>query len=210
LTRTAAQAAVIRVVLSQGAPLRTRVERRLPALSSLTVAALTTDTLIAAAKKVMDLLPETASEVNGKLMDLAREMDRKRGVIWPIVGIEHMQEQDAGFNWHVFPNSIIEPGISCGLGLRLRPHGHDPDSCIFEAHALERFPPGEAPTIENIHDPQENWPLLWVQDFENLPDVQRGMKCSGRQAVRPNPVMEEAIINLHRNLAKFMSVGAPN
>jgi hypothetical protein len=35
LTRTAAQAALTNVVLSQGAPLRTRVERRLPALSSL-------------------------------------------------------------------------------------------------------------------------------------------------------------------------------
>jgi hypothetical protein len=33
--RTAAQAAVTRVVLSQGAPWRARVERRLPALSSL-------------------------------------------------------------------------------------------------------------------------------------------------------------------------------
>lgn len=33
--RTAAQAAVTKVVLSQGAPWRTRVERRFPALSSL-------------------------------------------------------------------------------------------------------------------------------------------------------------------------------
>ena len=35
LMRTAAQAAVTRAVLSHGAPLRTRVERRLPALASL-------------------------------------------------------------------------------------------------------------------------------------------------------------------------------
>jgi nitrite reductase/ring-hydroxylating ferredoxin subunit len=174
-----------------------------------TVAALTTDTFIAAAGRLMEILPETASaaEVSTRLLDVARDMDRQRGVIWPEVSLEHMK--DTGFNWHVFPNSLIEPGVSCGLGVRVRPNGYDPDSCIFEAHAIERYPEGRASAVADVHEPEERWPLLWLQDFENLPDVQRGMKCSGPQAVRPNPVVEKAIINLHRNLAKYMGAGAP-
>lgn len=48
-----------------------------------------------------------------------------------------------------------------------------------------------------------------MQDFDNLPDVQRGMKCSGGQKVRPNPVMEKTIINFHRNLSRYMGSGDP-
>jgi nitrite reductase/ring-hydroxylating ferredoxin subunit len=177
-----------------------------------TMGALTTDRQIAAATMLFDVLPESASpgEVSAKLTELAREMDRTRGVIWPEVSAEHMR--DTGFNWHAFPNSLIQPGLDCGLGIRVRPNGYDPDSCIFEVFALERFPDGEAPATEHVFEPElsvEKWGLLFVQDFDNLPDVQRGMKCSGRQMVRPNPVMEKTIINFHRNLANYMGEGAP-
>ena len=177
-----------------------------------TMGALTTDRQIAAAAKLFDVLPQaaTAGEVSAKLTELAREMDRERGVIWPDVSAEHMR--DTGFNWHAFPNSLIQPGLDCGLGIRVRPNGYNPDSCIFEVFALERFPDGEAPVTEHVFEPElteEKWGLLFVQDFDNLPDVQRGMKCSGPQAVRPNPQMEKTIINFHRNLAKYMGVGSP-
>ena len=176
-----------------------------------TMGALTTNTQLAAADKLLDVLPETATpaEVSTKLTELARAMDRERGVIWPEVSAEHIR--DTGFNWHAFPNSLIEPGLDCGLGIRVRPNGYNPDSCIFEVFALERFPEGEEPIVENVHQPEiseETWGLLFVQDFENLPDVQRGMK-SGRQPLLPNPQMEKAIINFHRNLATYMGVGAP-
>jgi len=177
-----------------------------------TMGALTTDRQIAAAARLYEVLPETATaaEVSAKLSELAREMDRERGVIWPDVDAEHMR--DTGFNWHAFPNSLIQPGLDCGLGIRVRPNGFDPDSCIFEVFALERFPEGEEPVTEPAFEPElteEKWGLLFVQDFENLPDVQRGMKCSGHQAVRPNPLMEKTIINFHRNLASYMGSGAP-
>jgi phenylpropionate dioxygenase-like ring-hydroxylating dioxygenase large terminal subunit len=177
-----------------------------------TIGALTTDTFVRAAEALPDLLPATASaaEVSAKLMETAREMDSARGVVWPTIEPEHIK--GAGFAWHVFPNTIIEPAVSYGLVMRFRPDGYDPDSCIFEAHALERFPEGEVPVAENVYEPEltvEKWRLLWVQDFENLPDVQRGMKCSGPQAVRPNPVLERAVVNFHRNLARYIGAGAP-
>jgi len=92
------------------------------------------------------------------------------------------------------------------------PNGYDPDSCIFEVAALERFPPGENPRAQNAFEPElteEKWGLLFVQDFDNLPDVQRGMKASGNNGVIPNPQMEKAVINFHRNLAAYMGTGAP-
>jgi hypothetical protein len=138
-------------------------------------------------------------------------MERERGVIWPDVPAEHVR--DTGFNWHAFPNSLIQPGYDCSLFIRARPNGGDPDNCIFEVFALERYPQGEEPRIEHVYEPEltvEKWGLLFVQDFNNLPDVQRGMKCSGGQKVRPNPVMEKTIINFHCNLARYMGEGAPD
>jgi len=174
--------------------------------------ALTTDRQLAAADMLFEVLPETATagEVSAKLAELAREMDRERGVIWPDVDPAHIR--DTGFNWHAFPNSLIQPGLDCGLGVRVRPNGYDPDSCIFEVFALERYPEGPKPCPDNVHEPElteEKWGLLFIQDFDNLPDVQRGMKSCGPQALVPNPVMEKAIINFHRNLARYMGTGAP-
>lgn len=177
-----------------------------------TMGALVTDRQLKAADMLFDILPETATaaEVSAKLMELTQAMDRERGVVWPDVSVEHIR--DTGFSWHAFPNSLIQPGLECGLGVRVRPNGYDPDSCIFEVFALERYPEGGAPKTENVYEPElteEKWGLLFVQDFENLPDVQRGMKACGPQALVPNPLMEKAIINFHRNLARFMGTGAP-
>lgn len=177
-----------------------------------TIRALTTDTFVAAANTLMDVLPEsaTAAEVSAKLMELARDIDRERGVIWPDVADDHIR--DTGFSWHVFPNSILQPAVSYGLGMRFRPDGYNPDRCLFELYALERFPDDKGPQVENEYEEEltkEKWGLLWAQDFANLPDVQRGMKCSGPQSVRPNPALEGALINFHANLARYMGVGSP-
>ncbi len=177
-----------------------------------TMGALTTDRQIAAAAQLLDVLPETATpaEVSETLSELARQMDAERGVAWPDVPADHVRE--TGFNWHAFPNSLIQPGFDCGLFIRARPNGWDPDTCIFEVFALERFPEAEEPANDYVFEPElteEKWGLLFVQDFDNLPDVQRGMKCSGGQMVRPNPVMEKTIINFHRNLAGYMRNGNP-
>jgi hypothetical protein len=177
-----------------------------------TMGALVTDRQLKAADMLFDILPETATaaEVSAKLMELTQAMDRERGVIWPDVPVEHIR--DTGFSWHAFPNSLIQPGLECGLGVRVRPNGYDPDSCIFEVFALERYPEGGAPKTEYVYEPElteEKWGLLFIQDFENLPDVQRGMKACGPQALVPNPLMEKAIINFHRNLANHMGTGAP-
>ena len=88
----------------------------------------------------------------------------------------------------------------------MRPYGDDPNKCIFESYALERFPEGEEPETEWVYaDPTaENWGSVLVQDFENMEFVQKGMKSIGFRGPLPNPHQEQKVINLHRNLAEFM------
>jgi hypothetical protein len=98
------------------------------------------------------------------------------------------------------------------LGYRARPNGYDPDSCIFEVYVLERYPEGQEPVTENIYQPdqtEEKWRKVLVQDFTNMPEVQRGMKSRGFPGTRPNPRQEQPVINFHRTLAQYMGTGAP-
>ena len=74
--------------------------------------------------------------------------------------------------------------------------------------SLERFPPGEEPkelVREFFPDPTKvTWPLIYQQDLENIPKVQKGMRSRGFKGLRPSPIQERAIINFHRVLRRFM------
>ena len=177
-----------------------------------TVNATTTDTIIAAAKRLKDELPEgTAPEVVGAhLMASAKADDAARGVAWPEVDPMHVA--DVGIDWHVFPNSVILPGLTFGLCYRARPNGYDPDSCIFEVYVVERFPEGEEPKTEWKYEPdptEEKWLRILSQDFQNMPMVQKGMKSRGFKGNRPSPVQELAVVHFHRMLASYMGTGEP-
>jgi hypothetical protein len=177
-----------------------------------TVNANTTQTIVDAAKRLVDVLPPTATadEVAAKMMELAFIADAERGVHWPQVDPDHFRE--SGIDWHVFPNSVILHGISFILGYRARPNGYDPDSCVFEVYVLERYPEGEEPKPENVYQPdmsEESWRKVLAQDFNNMPEVQKGMKSKGFPGARPNPVQEQAVVNFHRTLAGYMGSGAP-
>jgi phenylpropionate dioxygenase-like ring-hydroxylating dioxygenase large terminal subunit len=177
-----------------------------------TVNATTTETIVASARKLVDVLPEDVSsdEAMATMMTLAREADAARGVTWPDIDPTHFKE--SGIDWHIFPNSIILHGVTFILGYRARPNGLDPDSCIFEVYVLERFPDGAAPKTENIFQPdmsEDRWRLVLAQDFANMGEVQKGMKSIAFPGTRPNPVQEQAVINFHRTLAAYMGRGAP-
>jgi phenylpropionate dioxygenase-like ring-hydroxylating dioxygenase large terminal subunit len=177
-----------------------------------TVNANTTQTIVDAAKTLVDVLPEnTPSDVvMAKMMQLAQEADAKRGVQWP--SIEPKLFEESGIDWHVFPNTIILHGVSFMLGYRARPNGFNPDSCIFEVYVMERFPEGEEPKPENIYQPdqsEERWRLVLSQDFANMSEVQKGVKSTAFPGTRPNPVQEQAVINFHKTLAQYMGTGAP-
>lgn len=171
----------------------------------------TTETLVNAAKRLVDELPEgtPAPEVIRHWLDSAKRDDAARGVEWPEITPDQMAE--AGLAWNIFPNTSILQGITFALCYRTRPYGDDPNKCIFESYAIERFPDGQEPRTEWVYaDPTpEKWGLVLSQDFTNMAAVQKGMHSRGFKGTLPNPHQEQKITNFHRNLANYIGRGAP-
>jgi phenylpropionate dioxygenase-like ring-hydroxylating dioxygenase large terminal subunit len=178
-----------------------------------TVKSGTTATLVEAARRLVDELPEGSSpaEVAEHWRAAARRLDAERGVVWP--PIDHEAEAKAGLAWNVFPNMSFQHGPTFSLCYRARPHpSGDPNKCIFEAFHIERFPEGEAPQTEWVYvdaaSEFHKWPPVLQQDFSNMADVQKGMRSKGFRTALQNPMQEQKVINFHYNLARFMGSGA--
>lgn len=172
-----------------------------------TLQATTTETFVKASKRLVDELPEgaTMEEVGQHLLLAAKADDAARGVIWPEIEPEHLAV--TGIDWHLFPNLIILPSLTTALVYRARPNGNDPDSCIFEVMVLERFPEGEEPQSDWVYEPdptEEKWRLILAQDFNNMPEVQKGMKSRGFRGARMNPISELPTTHFFRKLAEYM------
>jgi len=177
-----------------------------------TMQASTTPTMVAAAQRLPEELPEgtPAEEVHRYWMEAARRDDAARGLAWP--ELDRQKVADAGLAWHVFPNMTILQGNVFALCYRTRPYGTDPNKCIYEAFALERFPEGQEPKTEWVYataDDEKEWRRVLSQDFSNMRAVQRGMKSRGFRGPLPNPNQERKVTNFHRNLARYMDTGAP-
>jgi nitrite reductase/ring-hydroxylating ferredoxin subunit len=171
----------------------------------------TTETLVNAAKRLVDELPEGTppDQVIKHWLASARADDAARGVVWPTITPQQMS--DAGLAWHVFPNMSILQGITFALCYRARPYGGDPHKCIFESFAIERFPAGQEPKTNWVYaEPTaEKWGAVLAQDFSNMAAVQNGMRSRAFSGPQPNPHQERKVTNFHRNLAKYMGTGAP-
>ena len=177
-----------------------------------TLDAATTETFVKAANRLPEELPPGTpfAQVNAHFMASAERADAARGVPWPKIDLAHMVT--AGHDWHIFPNTVLLFGHTFVLGYRVRPHGYDPDSCIFEVYVLERFPQGGEPKTEWVFKPdpsEESWRKVLAQDFSNMPQVQKGMKSRGFKGPRPGPVQELSVIYFHRLLARYMGTGEP-
>lgn len=170
-----------------------------------------TDTLVNAARRLVDELPEgtPGDKVIAHMMASAKADDAARGVIWPEITPEQMKE--AGLAWSLFPNQTILQGVTFALCYRVRPYGDDPNRCIFESYALERYPEGQEPKAEWVQaEPTaEKWGSVLAQDFSNMEWVQKGMKSRGFRGTLPNPHQEQKVTNFHRHLARYMGIGAP-
>ncbi len=174
-----------------------------------TVGASTTQILVDAAARLPDELPEgtPAHEVHHHWLESAKADYAALGIAWPEISDEQMAK--AGLAWHLFPNMGILQGPVFALCYRTRPYGTDPDKCIYEAYAIERYPDGKAPVTEWVYAEatEANWRKVIAQDFSNMEAVQKGLKSRGFRGNLPNPYQERKVTNLHRNLARYMGQG---
>ena len=169
----------------------------------------TTITLVEAARRLVDELPEgtPATDVSRHWIASAKATDAARGVVWPTVDPLHTAK--TGTAWQIFPNFQIGHAVNNMLCYMARPFGSDPDKCIFEAAVYELYPEGDAPSTEWEYTEPGDWPPVLQQDFANMAAVQQGLKSSGFRGTLPNPYMERSTASLHLNLAKFMGEGGP-
>jgi phenylpropionate dioxygenase-like ring-hydroxylating dioxygenase large terminal subunit len=147
-------------------------------------------------------------EVLAKWGELQLKAAAEEGIEWPSQLTPEYIER-SGLAWHAFPNTIFLHGlVDSVLWYRLRPYGDDPEKCIFDVWALELFGEGKAPPLVRQHytDWEDaNFPLIYAQDFVNIPEVQKGFHSRGFKGERTNPVQERAISNFHRVLRQFLA-----
>lgn len=172
-----------------------------------TLKATATEEMLAAAKRLEEL-PEDSDifAVYGAFAQFHREEAAKNGRPFPDVPIETMML--TGTDWHIFPNLVFLHQPTNVLWYRARPNGDDPDSCIFEINVIERFAPGAEPKVEVEYGDDwrtVDWGLILAQDFQNMGEVQLGMKSRGFKGARTNPVQERAISNFHQVLHHYLA-----
>jgi phenylpropionate dioxygenase-like ring-hydroxylating dioxygenase large terminal subunit len=166
-----------------------------------------------AACRIMEELPASASYMDAalKAYDFMREAALATGIGYP--DITRPQIFTAGSVSTFFPNTSNVIGTpTSGLWYRFRPTpDNNPNRCIFDIYSLERFAPGTEPKVEKqvYKDWREcpNIPPLLLDDFSNIPDVQRGLRTKYFKAARPNPKLEGIIPNMHRALREFIQQG---
>jgi len=175
-----------------------------------TLDAMLTDGTLAAAQRVAEMPEEsTPDELITALFGFMIEEEEKSGRGWPAITPEQIAR--AGADWHIFPNMVLLQQPTSLLGYRARPMPGNPDKCIYDIYALERYAPGTEPKDVPVqtHDDLlsvDHWGLILVQDFRNMAAIQSGMKSRGFRGARPSPVQERAVSNFHLSLRRFMKL----
>ncbi|MBB4633835.1 aromatic ring-hydroxylating oxygenase subunit alpha [Sphingosinicella soli] len=164
---------------------------------------------VQAAARILTELPEGTGyqEALGAAVGYMREAAIAAGAGFPEMTEE--QAYEAGFDWMIFPNTVNVLSPTGGLWYRSRPmRDNNPDKCVFEMYALERFTPGSEPKVEKKHFP--NWqdfldlPPFLIPDFINIPEVHRGIKTRGFTGPNFNPIQEAMIANFHHVLRRYI------
>jgi len=111
-----------------------------------------------------------------------------------------------------FPNVVgpIYPGSA--ILFRVRPLGNDPDRSIKDTWVLEWRAPGavdgrrvQPKFFENWRE--RSWGEITEQDYENLENVQQGMRSKGWAGPRLNPRQEGNILHMHHVIDDYLTAG---
>ncbi|MFT4262201.1 MAG: aromatic ring-hydroxylating dioxygenase subunit alpha [Nocardioides sp.] len=152
-------------------------------------------------------IPE-GSNVGEVFMRLYRETVEASGREY--CEISPQQWADAGTAWNVFPNTILLPNNGSAFGYRARPHGSNPDQCLFEIFALDQIPVadyGRKWELEHEHfeDYRDgDFGEVFGQDMLNAWEVTVGMHSPSFDGHRLSEYQEMTIYNHHRVADRFL------
>jgi len=140
-----------------------------------------------------------------------RELLAARGVAVSGFAAEQMTSAEDVY-W--FPNLVgpIYPGSA--LLFRVRPYGRDPNRSLKDTWVLE-WPRAEGewtmPERRFYADWRErDWGLITEQDYENLANVQHGMRSRGCDGLRLNPRQEGNILQMHKVIDRYLGASEPS
>ena len=110
----------------------------------------------------------------------------------------------------LFPNFLMLPMYGNCLAYRLRPHGTDPESTLFDVWSLTTYPAGQEPERAQLlgrfdKDDDEHWGLIPRQDFSNIERQQRGLHSHGFDRIRLSSRYELSIANMHEELDRRLA-----
>jgi phenylpropionate dioxygenase-like ring-hydroxylating dioxygenase large terminal subunit len=162
------------------------------------------DDMAAAARLRTMEIPDgsTAATEFSKLVAARAE---EEGIQFPELTPEQRAEGTGVFS--VFPNLVMLVSLANCFMYRARPHGDDPDSCIFDMWALRLFPPS-SPAPELVRDfaphDDEVWGVIPSQDFANMAEVQAGLHSWGCDGLRLSTRQEMNLLNMQRELDHYV------
>lgn len=118
-------------------------------------------------------------------------------------------EQSKEYGVHyMFPNFMVLPTFGNAIIYRSRPNGDDVDSSIWDVWSVKLHPSDQpAPPYETQdldHRDRESWGQVLSQDFENMLEVQRGLRTSGCRGLTLNTRQEMGILNMHREIDRYV------
>ncbi len=164
---------------------------------------------------------DTVPAVRAWIADQRR--DAARASVGGVVDPEEFSDAemiDAMF-YSVFPN--WSPwGVFNQLFYRWRPHGNDPDECVFEVMMFPIAPdPDNKPEPASVTHlgPDDDWTMapelgavakIFQQDSINLPHVQRGLKAQERQEVVFANYNETKIRHFWELMHRWLEIGETN
>jgi phenylpropionate dioxygenase-like ring-hydroxylating dioxygenase large terminal subunit len=115
-----------------------------------------------------------------------------------------------GGMFYLFPNYFVLPQYGNALVYRVRPHGGDPESCLFEVWSISIPAAGVGvprPTLQGPFAPDDthHWPRIPLQDVANIGRQQRGIHSRSIDGLRLSRNYEGGIANMHRELDRYLA-----
>ncbi len=115
-----------------------------------------------------------------------------------------------GGMFFAFPNYFVLPQYGNALVYRSRPNADDPESCLFEVWSITI--PAEGDAVPRpvrggpfAPDDRDHWPRIPLQDFSNIGRQQRGLHSSSVTGMRLSHTYEGGIVNMHRELDRYLA-----